>query len=300
MLIALNVKASLMAAALAAPLLATALAPAGPGDIETGTMPIAPAPFEYRVAGYFSRAGKPVEGPLRQIRLDATLRIMRNLVTAAEYSRCVDEGACARARLPDGSPDVPVVGVSWHDAAAYAAWISRRSGVKHRLPTDEEWTFAAAEKVRDEALPMVDPSDPAQAWIARYESEAARTKPGAVAPQPIGTFGTNSNGLTDLAGNVWEWTNTCFVRASLDGDRPEITNTNCGVRVVQGAHRTYMTDFIRDPRTGGCAAGVPPANLGFRLVVETHQTIAGPPALRRANRSLRGVTAPVSHQKRPN
>jgi hypothetical protein len=30
-----------------------------------------------------------------------------------------------------------------------------------------------------------------------------------------------------------------------------------------------MTDFIRDPRTGGCAAGVPPANLGFRLVVET-------------------------------
>jgi len=37
---------------------------------------------------------------------------------------------------------------------------------------------------------------------------------------------------------------------------------------VQGAHRTYMTDFIRDPRTGGCAAGVPPANLGFRLVVE--------------------------------
>jgi hypothetical protein len=48
-----------------------------------------------------------------------------------------------------------------------------------------------------------------------------------------------------------------------------VTNTNCGVRVVEGAHRTYMTDFIRDPRTGGCAAGVPPANLGFRLVVET-------------------------------
>jgi hypothetical protein len=48
-----------------------------------------------------------------------------------------------------------------------------------------------------------------------------------------------------------------------------VTNTNCGVRVVQGAHRTYMTDFIRDPRTGGCAAaGVPPANLGFRLVIE--------------------------------
>ena len=37
---------------------------------------------------------------------------------------------------------------------------------------------------------------------------------------------------------------------------------------MQDAHRAYMTDYIRDPRTGGCAAGVPPANLGFRLVVE--------------------------------
>jgi hypothetical protein len=34
-----------------------------------------------------------------------------------------------------------------------------------------------------------------------------------------------------------------------------------------------MTDFIRDPRSGGCAAGVPPANLGFRLVVEPPQSV---------------------------
>lgn len=43
--------------------------------------------------------------------------------------------------------------------------------------------------------------------------------------------------------------------------------------MVQGAHRTYMTDFIRDPRTGGCATGVPPANLGFRLVVESRRPV---------------------------
>ena len=91
---------------------------------------------------------------------------------------------------------------------------------------------------------------------------------------PGGTFGTNSNGLDDLAGNVWEWTNSCFVRVSLDGEREQITNTNCGVRVVEGAHRSYMTDFIRDPRSGGCAAGVPPANLGFRLVAEPSQSVA--------------------------
>ena len=46
------------------------------------------------------------------------------------------------------------------------------------------------------------------------------------------------------------------------------TNSNCGVRVVEGQHRTYITDFIRDARAGGCAVGIPPDNLGFRLVRE--------------------------------
>jgi len=131
-------------------------------------------------------------------------------------------------------------------------------------------------------VPVVDPSDPAQAWIARYEAESARPRPAATAAQPSGTFGTNSNGLDDLAGNVWEWTNSCFLRASLEGAREQITNTNCGVRVVEGAHRSYMTDFIRDPRSGGCAAGVPPANLGFRLVVDPSPSVAAA--------AVRGVT----------
>jgi hypothetical protein len=45
-----------------------------------------------------------------------------------------------------------------------------------------------------------------------------------------------------------------------------VRTENCGVRVVEGQHRTYVTDFIRDALAGGCAVGTPPANLGFRLV----------------------------------
>ena len=115
---------------------------------------------------------------------------------------------------------------------------------------------------------------PAKRWIANYERENARDTGSAT--RPFDAFGVNENGLSDLAGKVWEWTATCFIRATLNSGSMRVTNTNCGVRVVEGAHRTYMTDFIRDPRTGGCAAGVPPANLGFRLVVET-----GFPKLRR-------------------
>jgi formylglycine-generating enzyme required for sulfatase activity len=273
MLIVMKVKAALLAGALAAPVLATAFAPAPQSDPD-GVLRLKATSFSYRAAGEFSRNGRPVDGPLHELRLPAGLAVMKRQVTVAEYARCVEEGACLRIGVAARSPDLPAVGVSWYDASAYAAWLSRKTGITHRLPTDEEWTFAAAEKARDEAMPLVDPSDPAQAWIARYETEAARDRPTATAAQPGGSFGTNSNGLDDLAGNVWEWTNSCFVRASLDGGRERIVSTNCGVRVVQGAHRAYMTDFIRDPKSGGCSAGVPPTNLGFRLVVEPSRPIA--------------------------
>lgn len=272
MLIVMKVKAAMLAGALAAPILATALAPAPEADPD-GVLRLTPASFSYRAAGDFSRDGRPVEGPLRELRLGADLLVMKRQVTVAEYQRCVDDSVCLRNGVAARSPDLPVVGVSWHDASAYAAWLTHKTGIPHRLPTDEEWTFAAAEKARDEAVPLVDPTDPAQAWIARYEAESARARPAEIAAQPGGTFGTNSNGLDDLAGNVWEWTNSCFIRVSLDGGQEKTTNTNCGVRVVQGAHRSYMTDFIRDPRSGGCAAGVPPANLGFRLVAEPAQPV---------------------------
>lgn len=268
MLIAIKLKFAIAAGLLAAPVVMHSLAPASVAT-DSELAEILPADFDYRLSGDFSRAGRPVEGPHASTRLPENLRIMKHQVTVAEYRRCIDAGACPRIASADARPDIPMVGVNWHDAQAYAGWMSRTTGLHYRLPTDREWSFAAAESARDEVAPLVDPSDPAQAWIARYEAKSARAASVVLAPQPVGTFGQNSNGLLDVGGNVWEWTETCFVRATLDGGPLRVTNTNCGVRVVQGAHRTYMTDFIRDPRTGGCAAGVPPANLGFRLVVET-------------------------------
>jgi formylglycine-generating enzyme required for sulfatase activity len=270
-LLAMKIKAAITAAVLASPFALT-ISPVGPNDnhhANSEITEIAAKPFQYRLAGDFSRDGKPAEAPLRDTRLLASIKIMNRQVTAGEYARCADDGGCPKIPHAPTVADRPMVGASWRDATAYAEWMTNKTGVVHRLPTDEEWVFAAGEKVRDEALPLVDPIDPAQAWIARYEAEANRARPGALDPQPVGSFGRNENGLQDIAGNVWEWTNTCFVRMTLEPTgAARVTNTNCGVRVVQGAHRTYMTDFIRDPRTGGCAAGVPPANLGFRLVVE--------------------------------
>ena len=222
----------------------------------------------YRVNGDFTRAGKQASAPLIQVSLSKPLAIMKHQVSSADYQRCVDDGACrALNRGVAVAADRPAVQISWHDANGYAAWLSRKTGETYRLPTDEEWAFAAGSKFRDDGI-VIDDNDPSKRWIARYEREADRA-PADPGTRSFGTFGANENGLQDIGGNVWEWTASCFVRRVLDDAGKVVSESpNCGVRVVEGQHRAYVTDFIRDAKAGGCAVGVPPDNLGFRLVVE--------------------------------
>jgi len=229
--------------------------------------------MSYRMAGDFTRAGKPAEAPLTTLRFERPLAIMRHQVSAADYQACVDAGACrALERSVAVAIDRPAVQVSWHDAEAYAAFLSRKTGAHYRLPTDAEWAFAAGGKFRDDGL-AVDDNDPSKRWIARYERESGRDDDSAT--RAFGAFGVNEHGLADLAGNVWEWTATCFTRYRLDDAGKTVSSTsNCGVRVVEGQHRSYVTDFIRDARGGGCMAGIPPDNLGFRLVREPRSWVS--------------------------
>jgi formylglycine-generating enzyme required for sulfatase activity len=278
MLIAFKLKlAFACAAGLAGPL---ALAPLVSDVVTRGTehgpalVEIAAGTLSYRAAGDFTRASRQAEAPLRTLRFAKPISIMQNQVSSADYRLCVQDGACRG--LDRGvvvAPDRPAVQVSWHDAEAYANWLSRRTGEHYRLPTDEEWAFAAGSKFKDDGLP-VDAGDPSKRWISRYERESDRDLSDTAA-YPFGKFGVNEHGVLDLAGNVWEWTSTCFVRSRLDdAGNTEHQTVNCGVRIAEGAHRAYVTDFIRDARAGGCAAGVPPANLGFRLVRERTSWVA--------------------------
>ena len=280
MLIAFKLKLALACAAgLAGPLaIAPLLSEGGSPDRamrdQQSMVELHPGAVSYRIAGDFTRAGKQANAPLVSVRFERSLSIMQHQVGAADYQRCVDEAACPAL---DGNVTVaidrPAVQVSWHDADAYAAWLSRKTGEHYRLPTDAEWAFAAGSKFGDDALP-VDANDPSKRWIARYESESDRDADDSEA-HAFGSFGANENGLLDISGNVWEWTSTCFVRTALDDAGATISkSSNCGVRVAEGRHRTYITDFIRDARSGGCAAGVPPNNLGFRLVREPNSWIS--------------------------
>ncbi len=247
------------------------------------TVDVAPRVFAYRMAGDFSQAGQSVDAPLVAVARTSVLHIMKEQVTVADYDRCVAETKCmARSPLEGFDQNLPAVQVSWQDATAYTAWLSAKTGETWRLPTDEEWVFAAGSRFRDDALSVAASRDPSVRWLARYEKESEQDALDQ-RPRPPGAFGANEYGLLDLSGNVWEWTNTCFIRQSLDtkGKPAGASTVNCGVRAVEGEHRTYVTDFIRDARGGGCAVGKPPSNLGFRLVREDNGVATIASVLRR-------------------
>ena len=257
------------AAIVAALAISTLILGHGRGSSASAALPdliqLPPKAFPYRANGEFTQGGRPVLAPMTTGEVPHRLAIMTHQVTAAEYSRCVEARACPRSEREAGAFDRPAVKVNWYDAQAYAAWLSRETGQHFRLPTDEEWSYAAASRVTDNAV--VTQNNPGQRAVASYEFEANLTGDLDREPRPIGSFGANENGLVDLAGNVWEWTDTCFNRHALDGEgRTVSATTYCGIRIAEGRHRAYMLDFVRDSRNGGCSVGTPPTNLGFRLV----------------------------------
>ena len=251
---------------------------AGPAEDPTDLVVLPAASFSYRGAGEFLLDGQPVNPPLVSVAFDRPIAIMKHHVSRADYERCVATAACRPldSRPPANADRVPAVGVSWHDAIAYAAWLSRETGYRYRLPTDEEWAYAAASLFHDNAVVEAsDAANPATRWIATYERTAASARKLDSRPQPFGTFGVNDNGLADVAGNVWDWTSTCFARHAA-GKRGSLREMEiCGVRVVEGAHRTYLADFVRDPRGGACSVGTPPSNLGIRLVRDDDRGLIG-------------------------
>lgn len=268
----------LLPAALLVGLSAFALTQTGVITVDRGhpasgpqTVVVGARTYDHRMPGDFQMDGAPVNGILLHTEMEP-VEVMRHQVALADYRHCVADGACETPQ-PAVHPlrdDVPVTGVSYDDAVAYASWLSSRTGDKWRLPTVAEWIFIAGDRAVDHALEQqTDAANPAARWIAAYEQEASRAASANALPQPTGSFGANDFGVMDIGGNVWEWTATCANRTTLapDGAVASVLES-CGVHYLEGRHLTPMSVFVRDARGGGCSVGAPPDNLGFRLVRE--------------------------------
>ena len=102
-------------------------------------------------------------------------------------------------------PDFPVTQVSWNDAVAYCKW------AKKRLPTSEEFVFAEKNGEND--------YEKTYTWGQNYQEngkfkanfwqgnfpEKNTVEDGFLTTSPVGFFGKNKLGLTDIEGNVWQW-----------------------------------------------------------------------------------------------
>ncbi|HET7591476.1 MAG TPA: SUMF1/EgtB/PvdO family nonheme iron enzyme [Rhodanobacteraceae bacterium] len=184
-----------------------------------------------------------------------------------------DDYAGKRAKGSD-----PVVNVSWNDAHAYAAWLSRHTGKQYRLPTEAEYEYAeragsttlywwgdVTPKVLVENLTGSGDRSPAhRSWANAFKGY----EDGYWGPAPVMSFLANPFGLYDMSGNVSEWVADCwhenYVRAPNDGSA--WVNPGCSERVIRGGSWGSAPDQDRSSFRQGAPAEARSGRVGFRVV----------------------------------
>ncbi|OSQ37445.1 formylglycine-generating enzyme family protein [Thalassospira mesophila] len=183
-------------------------------------------------------------------------------LSIAEWNACHNDGACSEKRRPPVGRDpakVPATDLNHLDVSQYLAWVNAKSRHPFRLPTTKEWAFMAAKVLPEKHAPAF--TSPELKWASTYLT--ADLPPRALRDQ--GSFSTTAEGIADLDGSVWEWTDDCY--AGNENAAP-VSKDRCPAFYAAGEHMAVIPYLVRDPARGGCAVGTPPAHLGFRLVTD--------------------------------
>ncbi len=241
-----------------------------------------------------------VAAPFAMSETEITLSQFGRFVEVAGYRTEADrESACLRVddrgvelvtdlSLSWNSPGYPVsdqnpvVCVTWNDANAYATWLSEQTGRTYRLPTEEEWEYAARGGTSTSRYWGDDSKDAcynantadetvlaAKDDSRRIEGARVPCRDGHIYTAPVGTYAANPWGLNDMIGNVAEW--TCSVYDSGYGGaqgRCLDTGRRAGPApmVLRGGSCLSSPDLARSAARDGLPSNLSLNTIGFRVV----------------------------------
>ena len=247
-------------------------------------------PYEYKAHGHvikinqagmppnmvFIKGGSYVMGEIKKKVSVDDLYMSIFPVTNREYRRFVEEGGYDRKefwtkegwkyckkekwRKPRWWDDAqfnhawqPVVGVSWYEAEAYCAWYTKFLRVKNpvRLPTEEEWEYAARGS-RGSEWSFGDWNENVPRWDSYldYKNGLAQNTSRV---NTVYEKSVNDYGLFDMSGNVWEWTDSFYKEGSSN-------------RVLRGGSWNASAQDCRSAYRYDVDPGFRILDYGFRLV----------------------------------
>ncbi len=178
------------------------------------------------------------EGPRRVVLIDS-FAVGVYEVTFEEWDACAWAGGCGSAIPEDegwGRANRPVINVNWDDAQAYVAWLSGATGQKYRLLSEAEWEYVA--RAGTQTARYWGESEGEQCRYANGDDDDLSCSDGYENTAPVGSFQPNGFGLYDVLGNVWEWTQDCWIEdysdARNNGSARESGSDECASRVLRG------------------------------------------------------------------
>ncbi len=181
-----------------------------------------------------------------------------------------------QGRTP-AAPDDPVVHIAFEDAVAYTEWLSVRTGLRYRLPSEAEFEYALragtttpwAWGPRPPARAVGNlTGDGDQSPQGRRWGRAIRGwSDGHWGPAPVGVYAPEGFGTHDMIGNVSEWVEDCwhdsYRRAPRDGRA--WVNPGCEERVVRGGSWASTLEQSRSAFRLQVPAALTSARIGFRV-----------------------------------